>query len=144
MISRRGNRWAYRQTHTYRLPTVVKIALAYNLYTNESTNWLATGEIWRNSSTPISYATGTELNHNFTPSISGALRVGWLIQADEFTDNTDQYDYQYLGDDPTWRGLSVGGSLKRDFGGKQVAFSYAYSNKGRLSADNFFTVTFGF
>jgi len=143
-ISRRGNRWASRQTHTYRLPTVVKIALAYNLYTSESTNWLATGEIWRNSSTPISYATGTEVNYNFTPAISGALRVGWLIQADEFTDNTDQYGYEYLGDDPTWRGLSIGGSLKRDFGGKQVAFSYAYSNKGRFSADNFFTVTFGF
>lgn len=143
-ISRRASRWAQRQTHTYRLPTVVKIAMAYNLHTSENVNWLASGEVWRNSSYPISYATGTELNYNFTPFISGAVRMGWLIQTDEYTESSDQFGYDYLGDDPTWRGLSFGGGLSRDFGGRQVAFSYAYRNKGRLNADNFFTVTFGF
>ena len=42
------------------------------------------------------------------------------------------------------RGLSFGGGIKRAFGSKFVEFSYAYRNKGRLSADNFFTVSFGF
>jgi hypothetical protein len=143
-ISRRATRWAYRQTHTYRLPTVVKLALAYNLYTGTNANWLATGEIWRNSTAPISYATGTELNYNFTPFLSGAVRMGWLIQGDEFTKSADDFGYAYLGDDPTWRGLSFGGGVKRDIAGRQIAFNYAYRNKGRLTADNFFTVTLGF
>ena len=76
--------------------------------------------------------------------MSGALRMGWLIQTDEFTKGADDYGYDYLGDDPTWRGFSVGGGFKRDIAGKTITFSYAYRNKGRLSADNFFTITFGF
>ncbi|MCE5271251.1 PorV/PorQ family protein [bacterium] len=143
-ISRRGNRYLYQQTHTYRLPTVVKIALAYNLITSEKLNWLATGEIWRNSNTPISYATGSELSYNFTPFTNGALRMGWLVQTDEFTDGTDQYGYSYWGDDPTLRGLSLGGGVSRDFGGRKVTFNYAYRNKGRLMSDHFFTIAFGF
>ncbi|HUU30382.1 MAG TPA: PorV/PorQ family protein [archaeon] len=142
--SRRADRWMSRQTHTYRLPSVVKLAVSYNLLTSESANWLASGEIWRNSSTPISYATGTELNYNFTPYMSAALRMGWLIQTDEFTKSSDDYGYAYLYDDPTWRGISFGGGIKRDIAGKTIEFNYAYRNKGRLSADNFFTVKFGF
>ena len=143
-ISRRATRWAYRQTHTFRLPTVVKLALAYNLVTSEKANWLATGELWRNSNTPLSYASGTELSYNFTPYMSGALRLGWLIQSDEYTEGADDYGYAYLGDDPTLRGISIGGGIKRDISGRTITFNYAYRNKGRLSADNFFTCTFGF
>jgi hypothetical protein len=142
--ARRATRWMYRQTHTYRLPTVVKLALSYNLVTNEKANWLATGEIWRTSNTPISYATGTEVSYNFTPYMSGALRMGWLVQTDEFTKSADDFGYEYLGEDPSWRGLSFGGGIMRSIGGKTINFSYAYRNKGRLTADNFFTVSFGF
>lgn len=143
-LPRRATRWAYRQTHTYRLPTVVKLALAYNLVTTEKANWMVSGELHRNSNTPLSYATGTEVNYNFTPYMSGALRMGWLVQTDEFTDGTDEYGYTYWGDDPTWRGLSFGGGISRSFAGKMLNFSYAYRNKGRLTADNFFTLSFGF
>ena len=143
-LPRRENRWAARQTHTYRLPTVVKLALSYNLMTSESANWLVSTELWRNSNTPLSYATGTEVNYNFTPFMSAAFRAGWQIQSDEFTQSADDFGYAYLGDDPTWRGLSFGGGLKREIGGKAITFNYAYRNKGRLSADNFFTVSFGF
>ncbi len=143
-LSRRASRWASRQTHTYRLPTVVKLALSYNLMTSEKANWLASTEVWRNSSYPISYATGSEVNYNFTPYMSGAVRAGWLIQTDEFTESQDAFGYEYFGDDPTLRGLSFGGGFKRDIAGKTVEFNYAYRNKGRLSADNFFTIQFGF
>jgi len=143
-MSRRDLRNVMRLTHTYRLPTVVKLALAYNIYTSEKANWLAAAELWRNSNMPISYSTGTEMNYNFTPFMSGALRMGWKIQTDEFTDDQDDFMYDYLGDDPTFRGVSFGGGIKRDFAGRTIAFNYAYRNKGRLSADNFFTVTFGF
>ena len=143
-LPRRSTRWAYRQTHTYRLPTVVKLALSYNLLTSEKTNWMVTGELWRPSTTPLTYATGTELNYNFTPFMSAALRAGWLIQTDEVTNSTDYYGLDYWGDDPVWRGLSVGGGIKREIAGKALTFSYAYRNKGRLMADNFFTLTFGF
>ncbi|MFC1545051.1 PorV/PorQ family protein, partial [Gemmatimonadota bacterium] len=60
-ISTRSDRAAFRATNTYRLPTTVKIALSYNLYTGESANWLASGEVWRNSNIPISYAAGSEV-----------------------------------------------------------------------------------
>lgn len=144
-LPRRATRWAYRQTHTYRLPTVVKIALSYNLLTSEKANWLAAAELWRPSNTPLSYATGTELNYNFTPYMSGALRMGWLIQTDEFGDDVDQFGYEYLGsDDGKMRGISFGGGISRTIAGKALNFSYAYRNKGRLSADNFFTISFGF
>ncbi|MCE5270470.1 PorV/PorQ family protein [bacterium] len=143
-ISARNTRQMMIRTHTYRLPTVVKLALAYNLYTNEKTNWLAAGEIWRNNNMPISYATGTELTYNFNPAISAALRMGWKIQTDEFTDDKDQFGYSYYGDDPTLQGLSFGGGLKRLMGGRFIEFSYAYRNSGRLSANNFFTLSFGF
>ncbi|MCE5269902.1 PorV/PorQ family protein [bacterium] len=143
-MSRRASRDAMRMTHTYRLPTAVKIAAAMNLYTNEKVNWLVSGEVWRNSDIPISYSTGTEMSYNFNPVISAALRFGWQIQTDEFTDNTDQYGYEYYGDDPTFRGLSIGGGFVRKIGGRTLAFDYAYRNKGNLSADNYFSLTFGF
>jgi len=143
-FSRRAARNIMYLTHTYRLPTVVKVAVAYNLYTNEKANWLASAELWRNSNTPISYATGTELSYNFTFDLSGALRLGWKIQTDEYTEDADDFGYAYLGDDPTFRGFSIGGGFKRDFAGKTLSFDYAYRNKGRLTADNFFTVSFGF
>lgn len=143
-FSKRNNRLAYRQTHTYRLPTILKIALAYNLYTSEKANWMASGEFWRPSYIPIAYSTGTELSYNFTEFLSGAVRMGWQVQTDEYGGSVDQSGFDYLGDDPTWRGLSFGGGLQRRFDSTLVRFSYAYRNKGRLSADNFFTVSFGF
>lgn len=143
-IATRSDRDAFRATHTYRLPTTVKIALAYNLYTGEAANWLASAEVWRNSNIPISYTVGTELNYNFTPFLSGAFRTGWMIQTDEFTASQDALGYDYLGEDPTWRGLSFGGGIKQIFGSRAVSFNYAYQNKGRLTADNFFSLQFGF
>jgi len=143
-FAKRSRRGAFRETHTYRLPTAVKIALAYNLFTSEKANWLTSGEIWRNANIPISYSAGTELSYTFNPFTSAAIRVGWKIQTDEFTEDVDKMGFAYWGDDPTFRGFSVGGGVKRVFGTKSLEFNYAYRNKGRLSADNFFTVTFGF
>ncbi|MBN2289111.1 MAG: PorV/PorQ family protein [Candidatus Glassbacteria bacterium] len=143
-MTKRSNREVYRLTHTYRLPTSVKIAVAYNLYTTDKLNWLSSGEIWRNSSIPISYSTGTEVTYSFTPYISAALRMGWKIQTDEYNEDVDMMGYQYWGDDPVLRGLSLGGGVKRVFGSRFLEFNYAYRNKGRLSADNFFTFKFGF
>ena len=143
-FSRRNTRQMYIRTHTYRLPTVVKMSLAYSLFTSEKAHWLAAAELWRNNNIPLSYATGTELTYNFNPVISGALRLGWKVQSDEFTKGSDAFGYDYWGEDPTYRGFSLGGGLRRIFAGRFIDFSYAYRNKGRLSADNFFTVTLGF
>ncbi len=143
-IMRREVREAYRRTHTYRLPTTIKLSLGYSLFTSEKTNWLVVGEFQRPSYIPISYSAGTEVNYNFSRSYSAAFRAGWMIQTDEFTDDKDQFGYDYYGDDPTFRGLSFGGGIQREFGGKIIRFDYAYRNKGRLSADNFFSVALGF
>lgn len=143
-FSHRDIRQVYLNTHTYRLPTTVKIALGYNLFTSENANWLAAAELWRNNNIPTSYAVGSELTYGFNPVISASLRGGWQIQTDEYTEGADQFGYSYMGDDPTMRGLSFGGGVKRTFGSRFVEFSYAYQNKGRLSADNFFSLTFGF
>lgn len=143
-FSKRNNRLAYRQTHTYRLPTTLKIALAYNVITTEKANLLVAGEFWRPSYIPISYSAGSELAYNFTPFLSGALRIGWQVQTDEYTEGVDMSGFDYLGDDPTWRGFSFGGGVQRQIDNMHVRFSYAYKNKGRLSADNFFTLSFGF
>ncbi|MBN2290416.1 MAG: hypothetical protein JXQ83_13860 [Candidatus Glassbacteria bacterium] len=67
----------------------------------------------------------------------------WTSQPDEHTESSDDYGYNYWGYDPVWRGFSVGG-VRREVGDKTLTFSYAYRNKGRLIADNFFTLTFGF
>lgn len=141
---RRNDRVVMFRTHTYRLPTSVKIALAYNLYTSEKVNLLASAEIQRPSYLPISYSAGSEMSYNFDPAISGFLRAGWQVQTDELNDGADQFGYTYYGDDPTLRGLSVGGGLQRVFGSRHIRFDYAYRNKGRLSADHFFTLAFGF
>jgi hypothetical protein len=143
-ISRRNTRQMYYRTHTYRLPTVMKISLSYNLLTTEKANWLVAGEFWRPSNIPLTYALGTEVTFNFNPVYSAALRGGWKIQTDEYTEDKDAYGYNYLGDDPTFRGVSFGGGVKRLIGGKSLEFSYAYRNKGRLTADNYFTIVFGF
>ena len=142
--SRRGGREVFMRTHTYRLPTIVKLALAYNLVTTEKANLVASGELWKNSNIPISYSMGSEMTYSISPHLSGSLQVGWKVQTDEYTEASDDFGYEYLGDDPTWRGFSAGGGIKRDFGGRSISFNYAYRNKGRLTADNFFTVTFGF
>ena len=76
--------------------------------------------------------------------MSGALRLGWQIQTDEYTEGQDEFGYTFEGDNPTWRGLSFGGGFQRTWAGKAIRFNYAYKNKGRLSADNFFTISFGF
>ncbi len=143
-FSRRSNREMFLRTHTYRLPTTVKMALAYNLYTSEQMNWLASAELWRPSYIPIAYSAGSEINYNFNPFYSAALRMGWQLQTDEYTEATDQAGYGYLGDDPTFRGLSFGGGFQRTWAGKALRFNYAYKNKGRLTADNFFTVSLAF
>lgn len=143
-LSRRASRAMSIRTHTYTLPTTVKLSLGYNLYSNQSVNWLAVGEIARPSYIPIAYAAGTELTYNFNHAYSAAARMGWMIQTDELTDKNDQFGYEYYGDDPTLRGLSAGFGFQRDFGGKLLRFDYAYRNKGRLSADNFFSVSLGF
>ncbi len=140
----RSTRSGIYDTHSFRLPTCVKLALAYNLYTDENVNWLAAGEVWRNSSIPISYSTGTEVSYKFTPFLTGALRLGWKIMTDEYTEGVDEMGSAYFGDDPTFRGLSFGGGFRQLFGARHVEFNYAYRNKGRLSADNFFTIKFGF
>jgi len=142
--SRRNVRQAILKTNIYRLPTTVKLALSYNLYTSEKTNWLASAELWRPSYIPLSYATGTELTYNFDMLTSASLRMGLMIQTDEFTGDVDNMGDEFLGDDPTARGFSFGGGLQRTFAGRSLRFNYAYKNKGRLSADNFFTVTLGF
>ena len=142
--AKRGDRILKIETHTYRLPTTVKIALAYNLYTSEKANLLVSGELARPNYIPISYSAGTEFNYSFNHAQSGALRIGWLVQTDEYKASADQFGYTYYGDDPTPRGLSVGGGLKREFRGNYVRFDYAYRNKGRLSADHYFTVSLGF
>ncbi|MBN2288979.1 MAG: PorV/PorQ family protein [Candidatus Glassbacteria bacterium] len=143
-ISKRAGRQLEVKTNTYRLPTVVKLALAYNIMTTESYNWLSAGEIWRNSNIPISYSVGTEFNYHFTPFLTGALRMGWQVQTDEYTEGEDASGWAYYGENPTFRGLSMGGGFKQTFGDKHITFNYAYRNKGRLSADNFFTISFGF
>jgi len=144
-ISRRSNREVKWVTHTYRLPTTVKLSLAYNLFTSEKANWLASAELWRPSYIPISYAAGTELTYNFDPFTSASVRMGWMIQTDEYNDESaDDFGYEYLGDDPTYRGFSIGGGVQRMWYGKAISFNYAYRNKGRLTADNFFSVSFGF
>jgi Type IX secretion system protein PorV len=143
--SRRNSRQAILKTNTYRLPTTVKLAVAYNLFTSEKANWLASAELWRPSYIPIAYATGTELTYQFDMLTSASLRMGWMIQTDEYTENADDYGYDYLGsDNTTYRGFSIGGGIQRSFGGRALSFNYAYKNKGNLSADNFFTVTLGF
>ncbi|HUU28306.1 MAG TPA: PorV/PorQ family protein [archaeon] len=142
--SKKGNRILKIETHTYRLPTTVKIALGYNAFTSEKANLLVSGELARPNYIPISYSVGAEFNYNFNHAQSAALRIGWLVQSDEYTNKVDQFSYDYYGDDPTLRGLSLGGGLQRNFLGKVVRFDYAYRNKGRLSADNFFTISFGF
>ena len=143
-IMRRTVREGAYRTHTYHLPTVVKLALSYNLYSSANTNLLVTGEFDRNNYMPTSYSAGTELNYNFTSYLSGAARLGWKIQTDEFTQDADNFGVAYNGDDPTFRGLSFGGGIKRNIRSRTLEFNYAYRNKGRLSADNFFSVAFGF
>ncbi len=143
-FSRRNSRQVYYKTNTYRLPTTVKIAVSYNVLTSEKTNWLVTGELWRPSYIPISYSAGTELTYNFDIVTSASVRMGWMIQTDEYTESADQFGYTYLGKDPTFRGLSFGGGIQRLVYGRALTFNYAYKNKGRLSADNFFTVRFAF
>ena len=71
--SKRNDREADLRTHTYRLPTSVKIAVGYNLLTSEKANWMATGEVWRPNNTPISYAAGTEMTYAFNPVISASV-----------------------------------------------------------------------
>ncbi len=143
-IAQRGSRTLKLNTNTYRLPTSVKIALAYNAYTSEKINLLVSGEMAKPNYIPISYSLGSEFNYNFNHAQSAALRIGWQIQADEYTAKQDDFGYAYYGDNPTLRGLSVGGGLKREFKETAVRFDYAYRNKGRLSSDHFFTVTLGF
>ncbi|MCE5270842.1 hypothetical protein LLH00_06110 [bacterium] len=118
--------------------------LSYSLMTTDKLNWLVCGEIWRNSNIPTSYSTATGLSFSFTPFMYGALRLGLQVQTDEYTKGADDYGYEYLYDAPTLRGLSSGGGQKLDFAGRVVEFGYAYRNKRRLSADNLFTVQFGF
>ena len=70
--------------------------------------------------------------------------MGWKIMTDEYTEGTDEMGAVCWGEDPTFRGLSFGGGFRQLFGSRHIEFNYACRNKGRLSADNFFTIKFGF
>ena len=140
----RSVREGIRRTHTYRLPTNVKIGVSYIPYSSGNASWLISAELWRPSYIPTSYALGSELNLNLNTLYTASLRLGWQIQTDEYNNDLDANALTLHGDDPTMRGFSLGGGIHRMFGDKDIRFDYAYRNKGRLSADNFFSVTFGF
>ncbi len=129
------------RTQGANLPTVFKCGASMVMVNGRSASWLIGVDFKQPNSIPVTYAVGTEVVMNFSPSLNGAIRLGWRIQADQ---DEDDLGSGFYGDGTSARGLSFGGGIERSMSKYDLGFDYAYRNMGYLSANQFFGLKISF
>jgi hypothetical protein len=131
------------KTKGFALPTVFKVALAYDLLTGESSRLTVLGDFNQANNNRAGFAGGGEwaLNKLGGSNFGVALRGSYTYQpANNITVDETQ---TALNDEENLQGLAFGGGLNYTTESLNLGFDYAYKYLGILGATNFFTLSVG-
>jgi hypothetical protein len=131
------------KTKGFALPTVFKVALAYDLLTGDQSRLTVMGDFNQANNNRAGFAGGTEwaMNKLGGSNFGVALRGSYTYQpANNITVDQSQ---TALNDEESLQGLAFGGGLMYATEGLDLGFDYAYKYMGVLGATNFFTLSVG-
>ncbi len=131
------------KTKGFALPTVFRVALAYDLIAGETNRFTVLGDFNQANNNRAGFAGGGEwaLNRLGGSNVGVALRGSYTYQP---ANNIDVDETQTaLNDEENLQGLALGGGLSYDAESVLLGFDYAYRHLGVLGSTNFFTLSVG-
>jgi hypothetical protein len=130
------------KTKGFALPTVFKVALAYDLLTGDQSRLTVLGDFNQANNNRAGFAGGTEwaMNKLGGSNFGVALRGSYTYQP---ANNITVNQATALNDEENLQGLAFGGGLMYATEGINLGFDYAYKYLGVLGATNFFTLSVG-
>lgn len=131
------------KTKGFALPTVFKVALAYDLITGESNRLTVLGDFNQANNNRAGFAGGGEwaMEQLGGSNFGVAVRGSYTYQpANNITVDATQ---TALNDEENLQGLAFGGGLNYNTESFKLGFDYAYKYLGILGATNFFTLSVG-
>ena len=131
------------KTKGFALPTVFKVALAYDLIAGESNRLTVLGDFNQANNNRAGFAGGGEwaMERLGGTNFGVALRGSYTYQpANNITVDATQ---TALNDEENLQGLAFGGGLNFNTDAFKLGFDYAYKYLGILGATNFFTLSVG-
>jgi len=130
------------KTKGFALPTVFKVALAYDLLTGDQSRLTVMGDFNQANNNKAGFAGGTEwaLNKLGGSNFGVALRGSYTYQP---ANNITVDQTTALNDEQDLQGLAFGGGLMYATEALDLGFDYAYKYLGILGATNFFTLSVG-
>jgi hypothetical protein len=130
------------KTKGFALPTVFKVALAYDLLTSDQSRLTVMGDFNQANNNRAGFAGGTEwaMNKLGGSNFGVALRGSYTYQP---ANNITVNQATALNDEESLQGLAFGGGLMYATEGINLGFDYAYKYLGILGATNFFTMSVG-
>ena len=132
-------------TKAFNLPTLFKVALAYDLVAATNTRWTLLGDFNQQISNKSSFGFATEADFRRLggSGFGAALRVSYSYQP--ANNMTPTQLPSSVADEENLQGLAFGGGLSFQTGAKfSVGLDYAYRYLGTLGPTNFFTFSVGF
>jgi hypothetical protein len=129
------------QTKDFPLPTLFRVAVAYDLLPRENSRLSVLGEFNQPTSNKAGFTGAAEyaMNRLGGSGFGFALRGSYSYQpANNIT--LANPDLTALGDEENLQGLAFGGGLNYTAGTVGLGFDYAYKYMGVLGATNFFSV----
>lgn len=131
------------KTKGFSLPTVFRVALAYDVIAGENNRLTVLGDFNQANNNRAGFAGGGEwaFNRLGGSNVGVALRGSYTYQP---ANNIDVDETQTaLNDEENLQGLALGGGLNYDTEGILLGFDYAYRHMGVLGSTNFFTISVG-
>ena len=131
------------KTKGFSLPTVFRVALAYDLITGESNRLTLLSDFNQANNNRAGFAGGGEwaMSRLGGSNFGVALRGSYTYQP---ANNIDIDETQTaLGDEENLQGLALGGGLNYTSENLNLGFDYAYKYLGVLGPTNFFTLSVG-
>jgi hypothetical protein len=130
------------KTKGFALPTVFKVALAYDLLTGDQSRLTVMGDFNQANNNRAGFAGGTEwqMNKLGGSNFGVALRGSYTYQP---ANNITVDQTTALNDEQDLQGLAFGGGLMYATEALDLGFDYAYKYMGVLGATNFFTLSVG-
>jgi hypothetical protein len=134
------------RTKAFGLPTVFRVALAYDFVSSQNTRWTLMGDFNQPTSNKAGFGFGTEAEfRNLGETGFGtALRASYSHQSANNADLSGDIASE-LGDEENLQGLAFGGGIFYQTPGKfRIGLDYAYRYMGILGGTNFFSLDLGF
>jgi hypothetical protein len=133
------------KTKGFSLPTVFRVALAYDVIAGENNRLTVISDFNQANNNRASFAAGGEwaLNRLGGSDFGVALRGSYSYSPANNVDIPDPSQSTALSDEENLQGLALGGGLMYGTGNFNLGVDYAYKYLGILGPTNFFTLSVG-